>query len=118
MPDCDDTIDQPTYELLQDLMGEQGFAEVIDFFCSDTEQAIGNLRHAIAEQQADCVGGICHKLKSSSKLIGAFDMAELSTKLEQYTENKDTQLAIQLLDKLETEFRCALHWIEKNKTLA
>lgn len=105
-------IDQETYSLLQDLMGEEGFQEIIEFFCSDTQQALGNLHKAINEEQADYVGGICHKLKSSSKLIGAFNMAQLSTELEQYSENKDTQLAAELLSRLNNEFQLVQHWIE------
>lgn len=105
-------IDQETYHLLRDLMGEEGFDEIISFFCSDTKQAINNLQQAITERRAEYVGGICHKLKSSSKLIGAYNMAELSTELESYTEHKNQTKAIDLLKRLETEFSLVKKWIE------
>ena len=105
-------INQETYGLLRDLMGEEGFEEIISFFCSDTQQAINNLQQAIAERRAEYVGGICHKLKSSSKLIGAYNMAELSTELESYTEHKDQAMAIDLLKRLESEFLLVTRWIE------
>ncbi len=106
-------ISQETYELLHDLMGEEGFDEIISFFCSDTQQAIDNLQQAIAEHRAEYVGGICHKLKSSSKLIGAYNMAKLSTELELYTEHKDQLMAIDLLKRLESEFVRVKQWIEQ-----
>lgn len=106
------SIDQETYVLLKDLMGEEGFQEIIDFFCSDTTQALANLKKAISEQQTDYVGGVCHKLKSSSKLIGAFRMAELSTELEAYTENKNSVLAEKLHEQLSSEFTLVQQWIE------
>ncbi|MGB0845375.1 MAG: Hpt domain-containing protein [Thiolinea sp.] len=112
-----DAIDQETYSLLQDLMGEEGFEEIIDFFCSDTKQAVNNLRQAINDQKADFVGGVCHKLKSSSKLIGAFTMADIATELELYADHKNATLASQLLDQLETEFQRAEQWIQSATAL-
>lgn len=111
-------IDQETYHLLRDLMGEEGFDEIISFFCSDTKQAINNLQQAINEGRAEYVGGICHKLKSSSKLIGAYNMAELSTELEFYTEHKNQTQAIDLLKRLETEFSLVKKWIEHTAVVA
>ena len=105
-------IDQETYDLLRDLMGEEGFDEIVNFFCSDTKQAIENLQQAISEHRAEYVGGICHKLKSSSKLIGAYNMADLSTELESYTEHKNQTKAIDLLKRLESEFLLVKKWIE------
>ncbi len=104
VPNKSAVIDQETYELLRDLMGEEGFEEILSFFCSDTQQAIQNLQQAVAEQQAEYVGGICHKLKSSSKLVGANNMAELSSTLEAYTEHKNQAEATHLVQQLEAEF--------------
>ena len=111
-------IDHETYHLLKDLMGEEGFDEIISFFCSDTQQAINNLQQAIAEQRAEYVGGICHKLKSSSKLIGAYNMAELSTELESYTEHRNQAKAINLLGRLESEFSLVKKWIERTAVIS
>lgn len=98
-------IDPDTYAQLEELMGEEGFQEVIDFFMSDTQQAIKNLPLAINKQQSDYVGVICHKLKSSCKLVGAFSMAELCRLLETYAENKDASFAGQVFSQLEAEFQ-------------
>lgn len=98
-------IDPDTYAQLEELMGEEGFQEVIDFFMSDTQQAIKNLPLAINKQQPDHVGAICHKLKSSCQLIGAFTMAELCRSLETYVENKDAAFARQVFLRLEAEFQ-------------
>lgn len=98
-------IDSHTYSELEELMGDEGFQEVIDFFMFDTGKAMKNIPIAISQQRSDHVGAICHKLKSSCSLIGAFTMAELCNLLEAYEENKDDLFANQAFLKLEAEFQ-------------
>lgn len=97
-------IDHDTYCQLEELMGDEGFHQIIDFFMSDTDQSMTTLPQAISAQKPDQVGAICHKLKSSCKLVGAFPMAKLCSSLEQYAEHKDAALAGQVFLKLKAEF--------------
>lgn len=112
IPEQDNSIDRETYSMLKDLMGTEGFQEIIDFFISDTGQALKNLEQAIDQQKPDYVGGICHKLKSSSKLIGAFNMAELSTELEGYAESKDAARAKEVHTQLTQAFYHVKAWLQ------
>ncbi|CAA6801195.1 MAG: Unknown protein [uncultured Thiotrichaceae bacterium] len=98
-------IDMDTYSQLEELMGDEGFQEIIDFFMLDTHKAMKSIPHAINHQHSDHVGAICHKLKSSCKLLGAFTMAELCGLLEAYKDNKDDLFAAQTFLKLEAEFQ-------------
>ena len=106
-------IDIETFNLLKDLMDDEGFEEIIDFFCTDTDQALKNIRMAIKKGQVDYIECACHKLKSSSKLIGALRLAELSTKLEQVQQlNAATPgAADRLLQQLEQEFSLTRQWL-------
>lgn len=98
-------IDTTTYSQLEELMGEEGFREVIDFFMSDLKQSMENIPRAITNQQPEVVGTICHKLKSSCRLVGAFAMGDLCNSLEEYRDNHDHAFAHQVFLKLEAEFQ-------------
>jgi HPt (histidine-containing phosphotransfer) domain-containing protein len=110
-------VDEETYTLLQEIMADE-FAELIDFFITDAEQSLVILHQCVAIQDHAQVGAICHKLKSSSKLIGAFDLAEFAHLLEDYREHHNQQTAATHLNSLQNEFTKVLAWLNQQSTTA
>ncbi len=111
------SVDEETYTLLQEIMADE-FAELVECFLTDTEQSIAMLQQGIAAQDSEQVGTICHKLKSSSKLIGAFKLAEFAQLLEDYRKNDDHQMAATHLNSLQGEFAEVLAWLSQQSTTA
>ncbi|MEZ5535957.1 MAG: Hpt domain-containing protein [Thiolinea sp.] len=113
-----DAVDQSTYNGLKVLMGDEGFAEIIGLFVSDTHQAIKDLRPAIAGQQLDYISSVCHKMKSSSRLIGAFEMAKWCEQLEECT-TQPGMTPIGAYEHLQAEFKRVEVWLaeEQNDTV-
>lgn len=106
-------VDEETYTTLQEIMGDE-FAELVNFFREDAEQALATLPHAIDTANGIDVGGICHKLKSSSRLIGAMEMAEFARLLEEYKRHQNQQLARTHLNALAHEYSRVLAWLENH----
>lgn len=103
-------IDEETYTLLQEIMADE-FTELVECFLTDAQQGIATLQQCLATQDSEQVGTICHKLKSSSKLIGAFGMAELTHLLEAYKEDHNQPLAATHLQNLIHEFAQVQDWL-------
>ena len=110
-------VDEETYSQLQEIMADE-FAELIGLFTTDTEQCLITLKQCVATQDSPQVGALCHKLKSSSKLVGAFELAEYAHLLEDYRENNDQQTAIIHLSHLQAEFTDVLEWLNKQPIAA
>lgn len=104
-------VDADTYFMLQDIMGEE-FAELVGFFREDTEKALSTLQQAITNQDFIHVGGICHKLKSSSQLVGALELAEIATALEDYKQHHNPTAANQQLVALASEYARVAAWLD------
>lgn len=105
-------VDEETYSQLQEIMADE-FAELIGLFTTDTEQCLITLKQCVATQDSPQVGALCHKLKSSSKLIGAFRLAEFAHLLEDYRENNDHQAAAFHLSQLQAEYTQVLEWLKQ-----
>jgi HPt (histidine-containing phosphotransfer) domain-containing protein len=110
-------VDEETYTQLQEIMADE-FAELVEFFINDTEQALVALQRCVETQDSVQVGTICHKLKSSCKLIGAFELAEFTHLLEDYREHNNLQVATEHLNSLHTEYPKVLAWLNKQSTTA
>lgn len=110
-------VDTETFGQLQEIMADE-FAELIEFFTSDTQECLIALKQGVETQDSAQVGAICHKLKSSSKLVGAFELAEFAHLLEDYRENNDQQTAIIHLSHLQAEFTDVLEWLNKQPIAA
>lgn len=110
-------IDEATYTELQDIMADE-FAELVDFFRKDADASLASLKQCVPAADAAQTGSICHKLKSSSKLIGAFGMAELARLLEEYKDNHDLALASELLQKLEAEYLQVTQWLDSHQPIS
>lgn len=104
-------IDKQTYNELQEIMAEE-FSELVDVFRADTVLALKGLEQSIAQADALQVGCICHKLKSSSKLIGAFQMAEWARLLEMYKDDHNLVRASEHLQQLFTEYARVVAWLD------
>ncbi|SEA81687.1 Hpt domain-containing protein [Thiothrix caldifontis] len=110
-------VDEETYALLQEIMADE-FTELVEFFLTDTEQSLVLLQHCVATQDSTQVGTLCHKLKSSSKLIGAFQLAEFTNLLEDYKDHHDQQIARTHLNHLCAEFTQVVGWLKQKPAIA
>ena len=106
-------VNEETYTTLQEIMGDE-FAELVGFFREDAEQALATLPHSIETANSLDVSGICHKLKSSSRLIGAMEMAEFARLLEEYKRHQDQQMAQNHLNALTHEYSRVIAWLENH----
>lgn len=109
-------IDADTYSMLHELMGDEEFNEIISFFRSDTLQALHNINDAISANNAEMISIICHKLKSSCRLIGANDLADLANTLEKQKDMLAAD-APDIASKMQEQFNDILHWLD-NETIA
>lgn len=91
---------------------DEEFTELVDSFRDDAQEAITLLQLALDTQDRATVGNICHKLKSSSQLIGAFEMAEFTRQLEHYKHGQPQQEALALLQDLRHEFGEVQNWLD------
>ncbi|EIJ33926.1 Hpt domain-containing protein [Thiothrix nivea] len=104
-------IDEETYSQLLDIMADE-FAELVNCFRDDSDQALRLLQQHVNAEDSAAVGIICHKLKSSSKLIGAFKMAEFARLLEDYKDDNDQQLAETHVQQLCDEYARVQEWLD------
>lgn len=110
-------IDEETFIMLQEIMADE-FAELIDFFRRDVVAGLDSLQHCVAQEDTEQVGAICHKLKSSSKLIGAFKMAELARLLEEYKDDHDQVRASEHWQQLQAEYAQVSLWLDSHQPVS
>lgn len=104
-------VDEEVYSQLLDIMADE-FVELLDCFRDDANQAFPVLQQHIEAAESDAVGAICHKLKSSSKLIGALEMAEFARSLEDYKDDHNQDLARTHLQQLREEYARVQNWLD------
>ena len=78
-------------------------AEFLHEFRLSAEKIAGELRIAYAAKQAENAGALAHKLKSSSRSVGALALGELCAQIEQAGKNGDFGSLALLLPKFEQE---------------
>ena len=110
-------VDNDTYVVLQEIMADE-FNELITLFRQDTALALQQLTLCLEEKNSEQVGIICHKLKSSSKLIGAFNLAEFACLLEKYKDDKNQRQAWVNLLNLQAEYNAVIAWLDNNQMLS
>ena len=76
-------IDLATLEELQATTDAEFVAEIVDAFCEDTPRYIAELRESLTEQDLDTFRRAAHSIKSSSKIVGALNLAFQAAELEQ-----------------------------------
>ncbi|QTR50250.1 Hpt domain-containing protein [Candidatus Thiothrix anitrata] len=106
-------IDEDTYYELQEIMADE-FAELLAVFHEDAAASLANLQQYIVQGETQQVGALCHKLKSSSRLIGAFHMAELARLLEEYKDNNNQLLATTYCQQLAEAYTEVCQWLAEH----
>jgi HPt (histidine-containing phosphotransfer) domain-containing protein len=70
---------------LKDVFGDDNetFKEILNGFLEPAESDVGEIEAAFADRSADGVAKAAHKLKSSSRSVGANELADLCLTLEE-----------------------------------
>lgn len=110
-------VDTDTYSMLHELMGDEEFTEIVNFFRMDTQQAISNINDAIRDDNAEMISIICHKLKSSCRLIGANDLADMADALEKQKEGLTADAPV-IASKMQTQFNEIINWLDNETVTA
>ena len=91
--------------VLEALIGDdtQMIQEFLQDFRKNATQTANQLRAAYHEKQLATVGSVAHKLKSSSRSVGAIRLGELCEALEHAGKNNDRHKLDDLMPQFETE---------------
>lgn len=104
-------IDTDTYSMLHELMGDEEFNEIVDFFRTDTQRALDNIKTSISNNNAEMVSTVCHKLKSSCRLIGANQLAALADTLEKQKDELNDDAPV-LGQHMQEQFNAIIAWLD------
>ncbi len=107
-------FDRKTLLETKALLGD-GFAEFLQSFVSSTQASIQALRNDIGAKQFDLARRTSHNLKSSCKMVGALEMAELMVELEAELKKvaPSMTLAASLLTQATAAYRSYLISLKK-----
>ena len=99
--------------MLKDLFGEdeETFKEVLNSFVGPSEEVLEALHRALDERAAVEVKAQAHKLKSSSRSIGADQLADLCRDLEQAGADEDWESISRLAESISPAFRAVRSYI-------
>jgi len=85
--------------------GEENIVIImIDNFVFQSEKQVQQIISAIHESHYDDLSRFAHKLKSSSGNFGATDLFELCRKIEQYSEKKNHEVLMGLIEELQHHY--------------
>jgi CheY-like chemotaxis protein/HPt (histidine-containing phosphotransfer) domain-containing protein len=101
--------------VLKKLVGEDE-ATVRGFlhdFRSSAKKIAAELRTACTDGQAVVAGALAHKLKSSSRSVGALALGELCEEIEQVGKAGDGEALMRLLPKFEHELANVAHYLDE-----
>lgn len=73
--------------LIADIVGEDAVAEILLDYQLSLTDALQLISTAITSNSGKIIASECHKLKSSSRFIGASDIADIFEQLEQQAKN-------------------------------
>jgi len=76
------TIDLATLEALKESAGADFVRELVDTFLAEAPGMLGDLRNALAANDADRFRRAAHSLKSNSMTFGALTLAAMARSLE------------------------------------
>ena len=76
------SIDQATFNELQEAAGAEFVAELVDTFLQEAPEMLAELRRAHAGLQADVFRRAAHSLKSNSMTFGATRLGAMARTLE------------------------------------
>ncbi|MBF0424637.1 MAG: DUF3365 domain-containing protein [Magnetococcales bacterium] len=99
------TIDQRTFAMLCNELGDEVVAEVVKLFLETLPERMAAIEKGVAAGDAQMVHWATHPLKSPSRQLGAQRFGNLATELDTLTRNNSLQGARQLADQLAQEAR-------------
>jgi two-component system sensor histidine kinase/response regulator len=103
----------PTLDIavLQSLVGDD--ADIIHEFLTDyrtsAQRIASDIRLAHAQGDLSALGAACHKLKSSSRSVGALSLGELCQKIEQSARQRDVESVNRSTEEFEPEFEAVMN---------
>lgn len=103
----------PTLDVsvLQGLVGDD--ADIIHEFLTDyrtsAQRIAGDIRLAQTQGDLSALGAACHKLKSSSRSVGALSLGELCQKIEQSARQRDVESVNRSTEEFELEFEAVMN---------
>ncbi len=87
-------------------------AEFLTDYMASAQRLVSEMRQAISAGQAERVGSCAHKLKSSSRSVGALRLGELCADLENASQTKDAPAIAAGVATLEREWALVVSLIE------
>ena len=102
-------IDMTTLEELQATTDAEFVAEIVDAFCEDTPRYIAELRESLTEQDLDTFRRAAHSIKSSSKIVGALNLASQAAELEQMARAGTLEDAATKTESLAASYESVQH---------
>lgn len=114
-------LDSEVLNGLRDLTGpgeEDLLTELIDTFKDMAGPLLKDLSQAIQNKKYVNVMHLAHKLKGSSRNLGARAMSEICEKLEECGRNSDLKDGNELFEKLQSEYRDTVAILEKDWRVA
>ncbi len=93
--------------ILEELIGDdpETIKEMLQDFRTNTAKSAAELRTSYQKGQLTTAGSIAHKLKSSSRSVGALSLGELCAEMEQAGKKNDQQALDALLPKFDAELK-------------
>lgn len=88
------------------------FREILNDFIAPTQKIIGEIKTGWEKQSAGEVEMAAHKLKSSAKSIGAFELGDICATLEKAALGKDWDTIDQFVVKLDPVMEEVVHYIK------
>ena len=98
----DVTIDQKTFEEYKDIMGDK-FELGLKVYLEDARSAVVEILNALEIRDRDTIVLYAHKLKSPSRMIGAYALADHCENIEGIAR-KGTDISNEDIDRLKRCF--------------
>jgi HPt (histidine-containing phosphotransfer) domain-containing protein len=98
------TIDLATFQALKEAAGDDFVLELVDTFFSEAPVMLGDLRDALAADDADRFRRAAHSLKSNSMTFGALTLGAMARSLELGGIGPVRQSGGEPLDRLAAEY--------------
>jgi HPt (histidine-containing phosphotransfer) domain-containing protein len=89
-------IDQPTFDELKQMSGEDFINELIDAFLDDAPNMILNMRSALPAGDVESFRRNAHSLKSNANTFGAVELSMLAKELEMMARENNLQVGNKL----------------------
>jgi HPt (histidine-containing phosphotransfer) domain-containing protein len=89
-PDGDQAIDRAALAALQeDLGGAAALARIVQMFLDQLDPQAAQIAQAAVDRDYEVLGGIAHRMKSSSATLGATTLAGVLEKIEAAASDRD-----------------------------